>query len=245
MDTVKAVKNDVFGLKKHGDIFLAAMKLVTTLGDGVMKPAMLIGPAEKTLYRRFKGLTIELSIEMRRDWLLRKQTIYIVCISDYDYLVFKAYSVCSKNGKKRHGTLVAFREGPRRHFWEDRIMEQARSEDYLMSNAAEVYRKVAQLLSKQTETSEPFPSEMIYSPTEVVRRVFFPVGIEVRGFRLKTASPKVQLKAVKVVYKGEEVYEAVYEDPLVAANLSSIPKLLPTKLVLGPWQMALQGLSVE
>jgi hypothetical protein len=243
MSLTTGTTKDEFGFKKHGDIFLAAMKLATSLGVGVMRPDMLTGPSEKTLHRRFDSLSIELQITTQRDWLLRKQKVYIVCISDYDDLVFKAYSVWSKNGKKRHGTLVTFREGLRRHFWEERIMKQAMGEDYLMSNAIEVHRKVIQLLSKQIEMSEPYPSEMQWSPSEVVRRVFFPVGIEVRGFRLKTASPKVQLKAVKVVYKGEEVYEAVYEDP-PATNLSIIPKLLPTKLVLGPWQMALQGLIV-
>lgn len=241
--TTGATQDKFFGFKKHGNTFLAAIKLATTFGDGVLKYEMLTLPAEKTLRRQFDGLTIELQIKTQRDWLLRKQTVYIICISDYDELVFKAYSVSSKNGNKRRGTLVCFREGPSRHFWKHKIMKQAMSEDYLMSNAKEVHRKAIQLLSAQTETSAPFPSEMQYSPTEVVRRVFHPVKIEVRSFRLKAVSPKVQLKAVKVVYKGEEVFEAMYEDP-PATSLSIIPELLPKKIVLGPWQMVLQALNV-
>ena len=241
MSLTTGATQDVFGLKKHGDIFLAAMKVVTTLGDGVMNYKMLTGPSEKTLRRRIDSITIELRIINCRDWLFRKQTMYKVIISDYDEVVFGAFSMSAKSGKKRHGKLLKFKAG----LWEPRLMQQATSEDYLMTNAIEVHRKATQLLLKQTEMSKPFPSEMQWSPSEVVHRVFFPAGIEVRGYRLKTVSPKIQLKAVKVVYKGEEVYEAVYEDPSVAADLSIIPKLLPTKLVLGPWQMALQGLSVE
>jgi len=232
MEIEKDEKKDVFGLKEHDGVFVAAMKLVTV-------QAALCRDRDRTV----DGMVIEYRNTKRRFWQRKKVLgVLSIIIREGRRVVFDASSQLMNGSKKNRGWVRTFHEG----LWILRLMRAARIQDYQMSVSAEVYRKAVGLLSEQTEATEPLASEVQYSPIEVVHRVFESAQIEVRGYKLygNDQKKKDRFKAVRVVHEGKEVYEAVYaHDPLVA-QLPDSPKLT-SLLVFGDWQKTLQDLGVE
>ncbi len=241
MGTETKTEKHPFGMKKNGHVFLAAIKLVTMHGAFLFNRKRVVD-----------GMTIELKIfspnqkssSKRRWWRRNKMVTTIsVMIHENGRVVFDASSKWKQSSGRKHGWIRTFHQD----LWTLRLMRAARKEDYLKSVSTDIYRKATVLLSEQAEACGPLASEMKSLPTKVVRRVFESAEIEVRGFENNNIPNKdgIRFKTVKVVHKGEEVYEGIYyTQDLSSAKLPDSPKFT-VKLVFGDWQKTLECLGVE
>ncbi len=228
-----------FGVKDVNVLFGAAMRFMTRGGAVFISDKRRI---DDRLTIEFKIVSPENKPASRRQWRRQKAGyIFTIMIQEGGRVVFDASSWWPKNidGKKR-GWLKTFHEG----LWINRLRRAESSMNYWLAVYAEVFRKGLGLLSEQTEATEPLPSEMKYFPTEVVHRVFESEQIEVRGYGMRKSpqDEKVQYKAVKVLHKGQEVYETSYRYDPSASELPDRPKIT-TQFVAGDWEKTLQDLA--
>ena len=241
MDSTTSAPDKDFGLKEYNELFRAAMNYVTrggavfldddskTIDDDITIKLQIVSSANKPASRR------------RRWWRRQKATwTFAIMIQERGRVVFDASSQWPKNCQgKRRGWLRTFHKGR----WILRLRRAEYSQNYWRVVFAEIFRKALGLLSEQTEATAPLPSEMKYFPTEVVHRVFASAQIEVRGYGLRGSAQEenVRYKSVKVLYQGNEVFEASYAYDPSASELPDRPKLT-VQFVGGDWEKTLKDL---